>query len=515
MSITQNPLLNSRPIDIHRWSDYPEVKSAAETLYSELGFNHRSYRNCIRMLLMDLYQAWLVDSTQYIAYSRRKNNYFGNTRYNKLKINFTVLTKTVDAMRVAGYIEHHRGGYFQNEVTGDYFGWMSRMRARPMLLRLIEDKAITPEMVSRAEDEEVILKRNRPVIVMKGRKAVKVKYPIDYTSNPSYIDTMRRRVRDYNELLARTYIDVDDEHLTDEELGKLREYHLDLTRKRVYRVFNNNSWQEGGRYYGAWWIECPKILRRFIRISGDPTVELDYSGVHVNLLYALEGINYAEVGEDAYALEGFPNRAANKYVFLIALNAEDEETCISGVWNKVRSERETYQIRNQQQIRDILHALKEKHNRIAQHIASGYGVKLQNIDSQIAERVVNYFTARRIPILTVHDSFICTHLDEPILLDQMKQAYVDIVRRLISLEYTNPTEVIYYDRDTEEIEINNDETIDIDRKALEPLRTIRSEEMLRTFSMGRRLLNYRATGRVETYLKLRSRHTVRRSLSRS
>lgn len=511
----ENPLLNSRPIDVHRWSDYPEVKDAAEKLYSELNFNHKSYRNCIRMLLMDLYQAWLVDPTQYVAYSRKKNKYFGNTRYNKLKINFFALTKTVDAMVTAGYIAHHKGGYFKNEITGEYYGWMSRMRATPMLLRLIEDKAITPKMVSRCDDEEVILLRAKPVIEMKGKKKVKVKYPVDYTSNPSYIDTMRRRVKDYNALLAKTYIDVDDEHLTNQELSKLREYKLDLTRKRVCRIFNNNSWLQGGRYYGSWWMECPKILRKFIRINGDPTVELDYSGVHVHLLYALEGINYAEQKEDAYTLEGFPNRAANKYVFLIALNAATEEDCISGVWNKVRRDNDTYQIRNQQQIKDILQALKTKHNPIAYRITEGYGVKLQNIDSQIAARVVNYFTARNIPILTVHDSFICTVFDEMVLLDQMKQAYVDIIRNLIEFEYTCTTEELFYDRDAVEVEIQNDELIDIDRKTLDPMRIIRDKKVLGTFSMGRRLLHYRDTGDTDTLVRLRSMHTISRNIIRS
>lgn len=154
---------------------------------------------------------------------------------------------------------------------------------------------------------------------------------------------------------------MDDDHLTAEEPQE-----LDLSRKKVHRVFNNNSWTQGGRFYGAWWMECPKLLRKYIIIDGDPTVEIGCSGMHIHLLYAIEKINYAAEGEDPYVIEGFSNRGLNKYVFLIAVNAEDDEVCIRGVCKRLVDKRKLkeYVITCQDQIRDVLLAIKAGHQPI-------------------------------------------------------------------------------------------------------------------------------------------------------
>lgn len=39
-------------------------------------------------------------------------------------------------------------------------------------------------------------------------------------------------------------------------------------------------------------------------------------------------------------------------------------------------------------------------------MGSDQGIRLMNIDGQIAERLINVYTAARIPILCIHDSFI-------------------------------------------------------------------------------------------------------------
>ena len=76
MKVIQDPTY-SRPIDVHRWSDHPEVKALVDdlwegylpgTLTGEAGENQRpgprpktSYKNQLRVLILDLYVAWLDD----------------------------------------------------------------------------------------------------------------------------------------------------------------------------------------------------------------------------------------------------------------------------------------------------------------------------------------------------------------------------------------------------------------------------------------------------------------------
>lgn len=501
-----NPLLNSRPLDVHRWSDYPVVTKATEELCEELGFKDKRYKTCLRMLMVDLYHAWRIDPKQYIAYSRDSTAFAGGRRYNKLYIKYKVLINAVDALVGAGYIEHHIGGHFVNPITKQEYGFQSRMRANKMLIRFIVKNKIKPKTINRCEDEETIVLRGVPIEVKKGNKTFEIKLNIDYDDEPPYITRARKHIKTYNNLLNNTYIDVDDEHLADDEAANLREYSLDLSRKNVHRVFNNGKWNEGGRYYGAWWMDCPKLLRKYIKIDGNYTVELDYSSVHIHLLYALKKINYAETGDDAYTLDGFPNRDLNKFIMLIAINAMNERDCIGGIWSKIagKNKLREYGISNHQQIKDILHALKSKHSPIEEYIASGYGVKLQCIDSIIAEQIINYFAQRNIPVLTVHDSFICTLLDEPVLLDQMRLAYTRTINRFMDIKYDSNIEVIFYDKEfPEDLNSNNDAILNVDKKhiTIEQIKYLKSCNM-KHYSQGRRQLRWQLTANVNQFARL-------------
>ncbi len=499
----QNPLNNSRPIDIHRWSNYPQVVKAVDELATELGFKDRRFKKCLRLVIVDLYQAWRVDPTQYVAFHRGENDYRGGTRYNKLRIKYDALIGTIDALTREGYVEYHRGIQFYDEA-GNYHGHISRMKARRMLIRYIVTHGIKPHMIGRCEDEEVIVIRAMKEEKKVGKKTIKIVRNIEDKEETDAITNSRRILQEYNALLDRTYIDVDDEHLTDEEQGMLREYTLDLSRKRVHRVFNNDSWEEGGRFYGAWWMECPKLLRKFIVLNGEPTVELDYSGVHVHLMYALERINYAAKAEDAYTIEGYPHRDLNKYVFLIAVNAEDDDDCVSGVWKRLMDKRKLseYGITSVNQIRDILLALKAKHDPIKDYIASGKGVKLQYIDSCIAEDVVEYFSKRNIPILTVHDSFIVTNLDEMLLLDRMQLAYMTEFKKYMPVKFKSEMDEIRYDTGLIQVKRNNDPIIDVDRKELPTFRWNASRVNMKSYYQGRRELKWKLTGRASTLTRL-------------
>ena len=50
--------------------------------------------------------------------------------------------------------------------------------------------------------------------------------------------------------------------------------------------FNNESFEDGGRFYGGWWQSIPSEYRKYISLNGDLTIEMDYSSIHIHLLYA-------------------------------------------------------------------------------------------------------------------------------------------------------------------------------------------------------------------------------------
>src|SRR5690606_27759980 len=98
------------------------------------------------------------------------------------------------------------------------------------------------------------------------------------------------------------------------------------------RIFSNGTWDSGGRFYGGWWQQIPNskaggAWRRKIYINGNPTVEVDYSGLHIVLLYALKRIDYwKEDGKDPYSLPDYEDsadfRQLLKLLLLIAVNAK-------------------------------------------------------------------------------------------------------------------------------------------------------------------------------------------------
>lgn len=72
--------------------------------------------------------------------------------------------------------------------------------------------------------------------------------------------------------------------------------------------------------------------------------------------------------------------------------------------------------------------IQKNHQAIAGSLCSDVEIKLQFIDSQIIERVIEQFTARKIPVLTVHDSCI-VDIDHVAELEQlMKDALIDLLK---------------------------------------------------------------------------------------
>ncbi len=151
---------------------------------------------------------------------------------------------------------------------------------------------------------------------------------------------MRRVLRDYNALLSRTFIDIPELNqpkieLTGSDGRPKPPIHISQADKFVVRIFNrgDTTFTKGGRFAGGWWQRCPKEWRKKIFMDDAPTNEIDYSGLHMVLLYARRGIDYwSEIGRDPYALlkpefleSEEQSRQYYKSLILMAINAADEE----------------------------------------------------------------------------------------------------------------------------------------------------------------------------------------------
>jgi hypothetical protein len=458
---------NSRFINYNRWSNAKEVDALVTVLLANIKSRKKSgYKSVLKVLLLDLYQSYVADPEQYIGYVRDSTYYHfkvkvGDDRYViNPHIAYFCLVGAIDMLVEFGYVSSKTGQHFANEELGDN-GFLSKMRATTKLALLWEEYSITTNMIHKYRQEEVIVQKDLPVEeTVKDRKTgkdkkFKKKYEFNYKDTPE-TERMRAVVQRYNKQLDDTHIDCDAECISDadrkEVIDMLKEYKtndpvvsVDLSSKNVHRVFNNRSFVQGGRFYGAWWIGCPSVLRKYITINGESTVELDYSGIHIHLLYAMKGINYAKRKEDAYALEdGVPDRDLNKLILLTALNAETVEGARDSVYDQLRKENrlKLYSFkRSKTPIMEKITLLKLKHAEIADCIASGEGVKLQYLDSCVIEKLIMYGMESDITLLTVHDSVICQAKYSVLVKDKMWQCYSDMLNTQLkcNIKYTKFT----------------------------------------------------------------------------
>jgi hypothetical protein len=421
-SLDFSDFLNSRPLDVHKWSDYSEVNKFVNEIYDKLisvKGHERTAKKLVKVLLLDLYVAWSADPELRIMFSRDNNAYKAKSRYNELHVGKKII-QIVDALVDFGVLHQKIG--FNDRVSGVAF--QARIWASEGLKAQFKEAKFHQFHIQSLEEREPIVLRD------------KNKDDDEYQSDEK-IRAMRRVLTDYNDLLSNTHIDIYNLEKPVIEIGagkKKMRLQINQQDKFVRRIFNNSRWDQGGRFYGGWWQRCPSEYRESIMMDGMMTSEIDYSGLHVVLLYAKEGINYwAEVNEDPYLLYGIKNidpdidlRAVAKLLMLTAINADDEAKAFQAL--RFQAETGTLEKRlTNDQLEPILAALKRKHEPIAHKIASGAGIDLMYLDSQITEKLVEAFTyTHKCPILTVHDSYVVPFGYDRILYKEMQKAFTAI-----------------------------------------------------------------------------------------
>lgn len=180
------------------------------------------------------------------------------------------------------------------------------------------------------------------------------------------------------------------------------------------RIFNNGSFEQGGRFY-CQLQNLPKKQRINLRFDDEPTKEIDYSGMHPHLLYHLQR---NEFSGDPYDIEGF-KREAVKVAFNTLINRDSSKHKGTAAKSLVRNLNITMV-----QAMSLENAIYRLHHRIAGHFNTGYGLKLQKLDSQIAYDVMTHFFMEiKRPILMIHDSAIVSVRDVEALKLCMADSY--------------------------------------------------------------------------------------------
>lgn len=238
----------------------------------------------------------------------------------------------------------------------------------------------------------------RPVefVVLRDAK----KHDVDYKDTPQTIRIRRILERNYN---------------VTNNAGI-----LDHNGKKVFtglRAIFRPDWQSGGRLYTLprkGYQSFSKTERSRITIGGEATVELDFSGMQINMLYAWKRIQL-DKDRDPY-LEVFPHpglRSFLKTLFLALINAKSDVAAIGsgnyGVHQECkRGDFNSYGTlkRLGVTVKDLVLRFEEHHKDIVDYFYSGIAHTVMNYDSKIALMILDHFGKKNVPILAIHDSFI-------------------------------------------------------------------------------------------------------------
>ena len=199
---------------------------------------------------------------------------------------------------------------------------------------------------------------------------------------------------------------------------------LTLMKSYLVRIFNRD-FKRGGRFYRGVESNMPEELRRHIQINGKPTVELDYSGHHLRMLYHLKNI---DLKKDPYAIEKNMTpeiRDIYKIVSLIGINAKDNTQALKALWKKLEKENLSQHLPDNLKAtrQQLIDNFKEHNYRIKGYLFKQKCHLLMNIDSKISNDILTYFAKKGILALCVHDSYIIEKQHAKELLKVMRSAY--------------------------------------------------------------------------------------------
>jgi len=438
MSTDLNPW-HSRPIDVHRWSDHPEVVAIVDQIWEAHFPEHADpdrktgprpktpFKNQLRVVVLDLYVAWSDDPTLCIGVPMSANGWNTNSRYNAIHLSKAIIP-IVQRLHEVGLIELAGGSYSGPFAKGNR---NTRIRASEQLQERFRTATMTRYDIGRVENQECI-------ILKQGEE------PGDASKLVEYEDTgetnrMRAELTAYNDLLSRSFIDIPslEEPFVEmpvtkgPETGTTRRVSVGPDHKFTRRIFSRGDWGLNGRFYGGWWQQIGSDLREEIFINDTPTVEVDFQGLHVAILSLERGI---KLEDDPYELPegtiaGVPailQRQLIKQLVLIAINAGNKGSAFSSFRDGFPQGHVAKTLTNNQ-LEHFLSAFTKKHPQLEDKLCSDQGIRLMYVDSCIAELVHAHFTAQSIPVLSVHDSYIIDYTRDAELKEAMATASQKVV----------------------------------------------------------------------------------------
>lgn len=403
----------------------------------------RQYRKVAKALLEGLYQAYLCSGQQTrlgLPISRTSYCTKKNKRPDQISAyGQTAVLRVVAAMESLGVIDKSLGG-----LTAYDESVLTTLCANGPLLDRFKEAPFVWQWMSFPEDRELIILRDDDPNPPKGKKKKKRPKIRIHFEETALTRQMEQRLLIINRFWSDHAICLDldeplyhwigtrmaqrnkrDKNPYDDEDRVPRP--LNITNIWIHRVFSRGSFTKGGRHYGPWWQQIPKEFRKYILIDGQPTCEIDFSGLHPRIMYASSGLAIPD--GDLYDL-----RLSDKDIVLDpnGPNYKEQRKIIKKYINsKINDEKGRFRLSKDEyktlglNAAQLRYRMLKTHPILKDYLKTGCGLDFQYLDSEMAETVMLKLMAQEIVGLPMFDSFIVQTQFEEELKQAMMEAFFE------------------------------------------------------------------------------------------
>jgi hypothetical protein len=270
-------------------------------------------------------------------------------------------------------------------------GRRTTLRATAQLLGLLTDAE--PTDLLRDPAEEVILLRAEKHDLTDADRAWERPGKLIGYNDDADTQRMRSELRVINDHLEKADIVLDDS-----VLGVFTDERFDPSSRRLYRIFANGRFDNGGRLYRGFWIGLPSASRHdVLQIEGEAITILDYGQMSARLAYGKIGVKPS--AGDLYAVGDLAtwSRDGVKKLMNAALFSSAPLT---------RRPKGTSELLPRGNIAELMAVLRRTHAPIAPLFETGEGLRIQRTESDILVEILLRLISLRITALPIHDALI-------------------------------------------------------------------------------------------------------------
>lgn len=410
-----------------------------EKLEAILGKGNKSHEKSIR---------WFLSCTAKAIKNRGEGFFFGKHpswfKDTDQGIGYTNSDKILDELYVQGYIDIWIGYVETWEANEDGTGYKAK-GSHPSIVVMKQKyldlwKGIDIRDMPEMKKESSVIIRDRQTkeeITLQGHPGVK---------------EARATVDRLNKKLSETEVRIKDE----------------LCASVTYSRIFSDDLEKDGRFYvnGGGVQTAPAFLRKTSLYIGDhKTVELDFKAMHPSLLLEMMRITAKQEGREFCVSKDFspydvdigdlieldqeaikrqsellganynPVRNLKKQCLLVMINANSFVAARSAMSSKLKKDKDKPDpvdrlftgIVGSVPVTEVLRRIEEHNDVISKYMYSDVGIALMNMDSRIAERVIDAILQEDEAVLCYHDSFIVKSYMADFLEKAMRKAWKDVM----------------------------------------------------------------------------------------